>query len=111
MSITLTERIDELNDLIEKIKSKQGRLKAATEKMETLQRAIDYLDNEVEAAEIPIGTTEYGYQGGGGYWICDDIPVSRESFIEFLKKQKEEYSVAAEKLVNELGEIMRDERG
>jgi len=106
MPITLAERIDELNDLIERVKSKQESLKAAAEKMETLQRAIDYLDKEVEGEEIPVSTTEYGYQGVGGYWVCDDLPVSKEGFIEFLKKQKEEYRAAAEKLVNELNEAM-----
>lgn len=106
MSITLTERIDELNDLIERVKSKQEHLKAAAKKMEVLQRAIDFLDKEVEAKEIPVSTTEYGYQGVGGYWVCDDLPVSREGFIEFLEKQKEEYRAAAEKLVDELNKTM-----
>lgn len=106
MLITLAERIDELNDLIEKVKSKQERLKAAIEKAETLQRAIDFLDKEVEAKEIPVSTTEYGYQGVGGYWVCDDLPVFREDFIEFLKEQKEEYRATAENLVNELNETM-----
>ena len=111
MPIALSERIDKLNDLIEKVKSKQERLKAAIEKAETLQRAIEFLDKEVEAKEIPVSTTEYGYQGYGGYWVCNDFPVSRESFIEFLEKQEEEYRAAAEKLADELGETMRDERG
>lgn len=106
MPITLAERIDELNDLIENVKSKQERLKAAAKRMETLQYAIDFLDKEVEAKEIPVSTTEYGYQGVGGYWVCDDLPVSREDFIKFLKKQKEEYRAAAEKLVSELSKIM-----
>jgi len=106
MPITLAERIDELNFLIEEVKSKQESLKAAVKKMETLQYAIDFLDKEVEGEEIPVSTTEYGYQGIGGCWVCNELPVSRESFIKFLEEQKEEYRAAAEKLVNELNETM-----
>ena len=103
---SLSERVDKLNDLIESVKLKQESLKAAVKKMETLQHAINFLNKEVEGKETSVSAIEYGYHDLSGDWICNELPVSKESFVEFLMKQKEEYRVAAEKLVNELNETM-----